>query len=269
MAFTADQARNRIILYIDHYTNLILTRTLKDNINLNLQRPEDVVQLVDVIKSNDRESLGEIGEAIRAEQLGSLVSDNILAAQNALDLVGRLWLFTTISSDRLDVSLSEAIRDFLAFAGQRRRAPLLEMLSEDFSSFLRPLLIEGNSGLYPASFLHETEDILRLLFPPESSKSSRRIGKISKRGDVDLEVQIRKHISLKLDSYPFWGERLAEIQRRYDTSRPKHVAQWYYDRRNRDARARLWIAIIIFVLTVLFGVISSVTGVLQVTAAWK
>ena len=135
--------------------------------------------------------------------------------------------------------------------------------------FPKTLLTELESEFYPPGFLLETVNTLRLLFPPESLKASYRIAKLNQREDVDLEVQIGKHISLDIESYPFWGGRLAAIQRRYDASKPKHIAQWYYDRRNPETWAMLWVAIIVFMFTLIFGIISSVTGILQVYAAWK
>jgi hypothetical protein len=109
---------------------------------------------------------------------------------------------------------------------------------------------------------------LRLIFPQRSYKASQRTQRLSEHDGVDLEVGIEKHASLELENYPIWGDRLAAIQRRYDAARPRYIEQWYYDRRNRDQWATLWIAVIIFFLTVIFGVISSITGIMQVYAAW-
>ena len=59
------------------------------------------------------------------------------------------------------------------------------------------------------------------------------------------------------------------IQGVYDTTKPRTMRQWWHDRRNPVEWATFWVAVVIFVLTVIFGVISSVTGIMQVYASFK
>ena len=120
--------------YREHHTSLLLKRHLNDNINLKLHIASDVIQLVQVVRRNAGKSLGGIERAIRQEAPSSLVSNNILAAQNALDLVVRLRLFTTINFDRLNLSLIEAVKDSVSVHRQANKTPVLDMLSEDFSA---------------------------------------------------------------------------------------------------------------------------------------
>lgn len=72
-----------------------------------------------------------------------------------------------------------------------------------------------------------------------------------------------------LSSYPILGARLEEIQKRYDEAIPYRFRHWWYDRRKRVEWATLMVAIVVFILTIVFGIISSVTGILQVMAAYK
>jgi hypothetical protein len=109
---------------------------------------------------------------------------------------------------------------------------------------------------------------MHLLFPPNDSESSKRTKKLAKRRLVDLEAH-GKTAPLDLASYPVWRYRLAEVQRRYDAVKPGTFKQWYHDRRNKPERVTFWTAIVVIVLTLIFGLISSITGILQVVAAWQ
>jgi hypothetical protein len=85
---------------------------------------------------------------------------------------------------------------------------------------------------------------------------------------LDLELSMASHASLSLGSYPYWHEHLSKIQREYDQASPKSLGQWWYDRRDSAKWVSAWVGVlVIFVVTVVFGIIQSVTGILQVQAA--
>jgi hypothetical protein len=123
--------------------------------------------------------------------------------------------------------------------------------------------------LFPDGFLEETERTLSLLFPPANLETSKRIRRISEREGVDIEAAINDHASFDLNNYPFWQERLRHVQCVYDKTKPKRIKQWYFDRRDRVEWSTFWIAVVIFLLTLFFGIISSVTGILQVYASFR
>jgi hypothetical protein len=47
------------------------------------------------------------------------------------------------------------------------------------------------------------------------------------------------------------------------------MKHWWFDRRNRFEWAAFWTAIVIFFMTLIFGVISSVTGIMQVLIGFR
>ena len=130
------------------------------------------------------------------------------------------------------------------------------------------------SVLYPKGLLEEVDRTLELLFPTGKLKSAERVRRISRKQKVDIEAfrmwaDMEELMKYQCSSYQFFGERLAELQSRYDSTRPKSLCQWWYDRRNLREWAALWIAVVAFALTVVFGVIGAVTGILQVYAAFR
>ena len=127
----------------------------------------------------------------------------------------------------------------------------------------------GFRELFPDGFLEETERTLSLLFPPANFETSKRIRRVSEKEGVDIEAAIDKHTSFDLNNYPFWQERLRHVQCVYDKAKPKRIKQWYYDRRDRVEWSTFWIAVVVFLLTLFFGIISSVTSIMQVYASFK
>jgi hypothetical protein len=126
---------------------------------------------------------------------------------------------------------------------------------------------------YPPKFLHETERTLALLFDPTGNTTSKRTRRLEKKHHVDLEAAIHTLIHsddrLDLRTYPFWQERLREICKVYEAAQPKTLRQWWFDRRDRFNWATFWAAFVVFCLTLVFGVISAVTGIMQVYASFR
>lgn len=154
----------------------------------------------------------------------------------------------------------------------------LTFVSKDQLRIFRHALIlqkyqrEQESTCYPDGFLEETYRTINLLFPFEDYKTSKRVKRIARREHVDLEAAmtekaIEEHHKFQVASYKYYASRLVEIQRRYDLARPHRLSQWWYDRRQRPEWAALMVALIVFLLTVLFGIAQVVTGVLQVIAS--
>lgn len=58
------------------------------------------------------------------------------------------------------------------------------------------------------------------------------------------------------------------IQKAHDESEPKALPQWWNGRRKKVQWYTFWAAILILVLTIVFGMIQSVNGIMQVYAAY-
>lgn len=132
------------------------------------------------------------------------------------------------------------------------------------------LQLIGVHSPFPPDFLDETLRTLYLLYRPLEVRKARRNRKyMESRLDADLELAMGQRAVFELRNFPYWHERLWEIQKMYDSKTPSGLAQWWFDRRDRVQWATFWTAFLVFVLTVIFGVISSVTGVMQVYAAFR
>ena len=81
---------------------------------------------------------------------------------------------------------------------------------------------------------------------------------------LDRNIMYREIASREKKSYIYWRERLLNISERYERSKPSSFLQWWYDRRDMGQWWTFWLLITGIFLTVLFGLIQSITGILQV-----
>jgi hypothetical protein len=135
------------------------------------------------------------------------------------------------------------------------------------SSFQKPI--------FPAGLVEETLKTLTLLLP-ESDRQTR----------LWVKEQIATHKVFKLDghlaqlgpsrardrrfeNFTYWHDRLIMLKQAFDDSTPSTPAQWWHDRRNMVQWYTFWVAIIVFLMTLFFGLIQSSEGALQVYVSWK
>ncbi|KAH7230710.1 hypothetical protein B0J15DRAFT_518151 [Fusarium solani] len=117
-------------------------------------------------------------------------------------------------------------------------------------------------GLFPAGFINETLHTLALLFPSSDKKTKSWLQaqrKSKKSGNIDPLLgscgTLRVH-DRRFEKFSSWHDRLT-------------LSQWWLDRRNRVQWYTFWVAVLVFVMTIVFGVIQSLTGILQVHLSYQ
>jgi hypothetical protein len=80
----------------------------------------------------------------------------------------------------------------------------------------------------------------------------------------EAHIGLGRLAQLDLASYPYFGERLKVLQDRYNKATPESLGQLWFDRRKPVEWAILWVALVVFILTVIFGIIGAVAGIMQV-----
>lgn len=70
------------------------------------------------------------------------------------------------------------------------------------------------------------------------------------------------------ESFTFWRDRLIILKQVFDEARPNTIHQWWHDRRNGVQWYTFWVAILVLILTVFFGLVQSIEGALQVYKAF-
>ncbi|KAF8536782.1 hypothetical protein BDD12DRAFT_747314, partial [Trichophaea hybrida] len=133
-----------------------------------------------------------------------------------------------------------------------------------YNSFLTAHLVNRSSVcfVFDETFLRETQQTLNLIFPCHD-----------KVNNTDVDPTLRNVAPMPYTFHPsefqFYGARLEVLKDALNSARHASTKQLWFDRRNRHAWCALWVAVVIFVLTVIFGVISSVTSIMQVRIAMK
>ncbi|OJJ54767.1 hypothetical protein ASPSYDRAFT_93668 [Aspergillus sydowii CBS 593.65] len=130
------------------------------------------------------------------------------------------------------------------------------------ASFLR---IHQQSSFFPTRFIDETLATLALLFPQGDRACKKWYNKQDQFDDLDHSVLNCGSAQRRMDTYRYWHDRLVILKEEFDESRPSTLSQWWNDRREGTQWYTLWVAI---VLTLLFGLIQSIVGAMQLYKAY-
>ncbi|KAH6603107.1 hypothetical protein Trco_008531 [Trichoderma cornu-damae] len=118
-------------------------------------------------------------------------------------------------------------------------------------------------------FHSETLDTLALLFPSSDGDTTNWL-----RGLTKVDPRLARCGSLRtrerrLENFNYWHDRLVILKQAFDESSPRNISQWWFDRRNGVQWYTFWVAILVFAVTIFFGVLQSVEGALQVYLSYK
>ncbi|KAM0380101.1 hypothetical protein ACHAO7_002752 [Fusarium culmorum] len=146
---------------------------------------------------------------------------------------------------------------------------------------------------YLMSLADETLQTLALLFPSSDVETRKWFSQLSEAGLDKRAIQCGqlKTDRRQTERFRFWNDRLVVLKQVFDEAQPKSLSQWWYDRRNgvqwyfslianvpnTDChplipvvkRYTFWVAVLVLVLTIFFGLVQSIEGALQVYASFK
>ncbi|KAK7999376.1 hypothetical protein PG990_011976 [Apiospora arundinis] len=140
------------------------------------------------------------------------------------------------------------------------------------ASFLKMHQSKGGS-LFPSGFVEETLRTMALLFP----QSDRTVASWLRSGDdyrscVDPMVAwcgTLRSRDRRFERFSYWHDRLVILKQTFDDCKPRTLSQWWWDRRDGVQWYTFWVAILVFALTLFFGLVQSIEGALQVYLAYK
>jgi len=117
----------------------------------------------------------------------------------------------------------------------------------------------------------ETLRTLALLFPQGDKTSKRWFRAIASAKQLDLAAHDR-HLRAEerqIEKFKFWHDRLIILKQVFDESEPRKWTQWWYDRRKGVQRYTFLVAAAAVLLTIIFGLIQSIEGAIQVYTALR
>lgn len=124
-------------------------------------------------------------------------------------------------------------------------------------------------GILPDDFLDETVQTIALLLPSVDVHCDAWIRKREKSSVLDPKIRSLRIAPRNIETYKYWRDRLMILEEAFDTSEPANIAQWWYDRRKKVQWYTFWVAILVLILTVTFGLTQSITGIIQAWASVK
>ncbi|KAL8877912.1 MAG: hypothetical protein Q9198_004171 [Flavoplaca austrocitrina] len=118
----------------------------------------------------------------------------------------------------------------------------------------------------------ETVRTIALLIPPSLGAASPWFKLQQQEHCLDSEAGICDRLNSserQIDKFHYWRERLVLLKRTYDDAEPKSLSQLWWDDRKKTQWFTFWVAVLVFVMTVFFGVIQSVASIVQAWASVK
>ncbi|KAK4448503.1 hypothetical protein QBC34DRAFT_381068 [Podospora aff. communis PSN243] len=126
--------------------------------------------------------------------------------------------------------------------------------------------------IFPDDLISETLRTLTLLFPQNDRKTRRWLSKQISEHSLDPSISRCGNAwaqDRRFENFYFWHDRLVILKQNFDDASPRKLSQWWGDRRNSAQWYTFWVAILVFVTTVFFGLVQSIEGALQVYLSWK
>ena len=128
-----------------------------------------------------------------------------------------------------------------------------------------------SSNIYPNGLAEETLRTLSIMFPQHDKQTRKWLKRHPESYRIDKTLPKCDPLRLddrQIEKFRFWHDRLIILKQAFDQSRPATISQWWYDRRNGVQWYTFWVAVVVLLLTIFFGIVQSIEGALQVYKAF-
>lgn len=185
--------------------------------------------------------------------------------------IGRI--FTALNLRKIGgmrIEWTRNLADHLRLVDDDRTVSVFDCVA--FLRFQKRCVVGSRQQLFPSGFVDETLRTLSLLLPQNDGKTQAWIG--AQIEEYGLDPLLAECGSLatqerRFENFNYWNNRLVILKQALDESRPRTLSQWWFDRRNGVQWYTFWVAILVFLVTIFFGLVQSIEGALQVYLSWK
>ncbi|KAI4162878.1 MAG: hypothetical protein LQ342_003595 [Letrouitia transgressa] len=125
-------------------------------------------------------------------------------------------------------------------------------------------------SLFPPSLVDETLRTISLLIPPVLGACNPWFKLEQQKQQIDEQAGLCDRLNSserQIDRFVFWRERLVLLKRTFDEAEPRTLSQLWWDDRRKSQWFTFWVAVLVFIVTVFFGVIQSVASIVQAWAS--
>jgi type II secretory pathway component PulL len=127
-----------------------------------------------------------------------------------------------------------------------------------------------SSSIFPKDLVEETTRTLGLLIPSIDKKSKTWFQQKQKELDLDPKAGTYGPLnasSRQIEHFNYWRDRLVILKQTFDDVEPHSLSLLVFDDRKKVQWYTFWIAALVLLLTIVFGLVQSVAGVVQAWAA--
>ena len=201
------------------------------------------------------------------ESLADVIGKCLPSKPGSQDLVKLPQTFTAAHLEQIggiDVIWTSNLADHLLLKDDDTKLMLFHQVS------VLQLHKFSQSSLFPQGLVDETIRTISLLIPPILGEPNpwylqqRRIHKI----DLQAGNCVRLNSSQRqIENFVYWRDRLVLLKRTFDDAEPRSISQLWWDDRKKTQWFTFWVAVLVFFMTVFFGTIQSVAGIVQAWAS--
>ena len=126
------------------------------------------------------------------------------------------------------------------------------------------------SSLLPMVLVDETIRSISLLVPPVLGEPNPWFQQQRKKTLIDAQAGVCDRLNSserQIEKFMYWRDRLVLLKRTFDDAEPRNISQLWWDDRKKTQWFTFWVAVLVFIMTVFFGVIQSVAGIVQAWAS--
>ena len=247
-----------------------LARTLVDLaagvwLMLSISKYPGDISYDEPIDWNDNEILGTDHNIFQQE---GLISKTLSHQYNSTDLVKLPQSFTAAHLEQIGgikVIWTSNLADHLLLKDDDTKLMLFHHVS------ILYLHKQSPTSLLPKVLVDETIRSVSLLIPPVLGTPNPWFQQQRKKYlliDAQAGVCDRLNSSeRRIEKFTYWRDRIVLLKRTFDEKEPGNLEQLWWDDRRKTQWFTFWVAVLVFVVTVFFGVVQSVAGVVQAWAS--
>ena len=128
--------------------------------------------------------------------------------------------------------------------------------------------------LLPEDLVDETIRSISLLIPPVFGEPNpwfqQQRKKSQEKGQIDAQAGVCERLNSserQIGNFEYWRDRLVLLKRTFDDAEPRNISQLWWDDRKKTQWFTFWVAVLVFVMTVFFGIVQSIAGIVQAWAS--
>lgn len=198
-----------------------------------------------------------------------LIDKRFSPRYNSTDLVKLPQAFTAAHLEQIggiEVELTSNLADHLLLKDDDTRLVLFHQVS------ILQLHKQSPTSLLPKVLVDETIRSISLLIPPVLGEPNPWFQQQRKKHLIDAQAGVCDRLNSserQIEKFAYWRDRLVLLKRTFDDAEPRNVSQLWWDDRKKTQWFTFWVAVLVFIMTVFFGVVQSVAGIVQAWASVK